>query len=212
MKKPYAHILLTAFSPAPASQVVLLSSENLTGDSKQIIELIRGAITALRANPHYRHAPIIAIPEGMSNDAWYWHDLVFSRQPNICTMCECGTDAHGRRFGVPKNKQITTEMRGAMSMLLSTGQIAFEKDMIAISSSFVQTRHDEAALQSMLVQQLREHREDSDSNKSHGRNDLVITAMMVPYWMNRFTQSGNPGYEPFKKGLYNLMDMWLPVE
>ena len=165
----------------------------------------------MRDNPYYRHAPIIAIPEGMSNDAWYWHDLVFSRHPNICTMCECGTDAHGRRYGVPKNKQITAEMRMTMSMLLSSGLIAFAKDVIGISTQHVQMKRTSEILQSLLVQQLREHREDSDSNKSHGPNDLAITTMMAPHWMNRFTQSGNPGYEPFKRNMYSLMDMWLPT-
>lgn len=179
------------------------------GNSRQIFELVGGAITALRDNPYYRHAPIIAIPEGQSTDAWYWGDLIF-KKPNICTMCECGSDSHGRRFGVPKDKKNTAEMRSTFGILMSMGLIAYAKDLIGISSTHARVNRTAETLRLIQLQQLREHRKDSDSNKSRGPNDLAITAMMAPHWMNKFTQSTKPGYAPFQKNIGTLLDMWLP--
>jgi len=187
----------------------LLASEQLTGDPRQIDGLIEGSITALRDNDFYRHAPIIAIPEGMSNDAWYWQRSYFSKHPNICTMCECGRDSHGHRYGVPKTDQTTNDMRLTLSVLMASGLVAFASDFIAITTPFGQQNHTSSTLQSMLIQQLREHRDKKDSDKSRGPNDLAITTMMAPYWMNKFFQSDNPGYAAFKRGL-DLMDVWAP--
>lgn len=148
---------------------------------------VSSCIEFIRANPYLREATIVYIPENLPSNtggmvAHYCRDI-----HNSVTMREFGAD---RRNGVPKDQKITMTMMLRMKRALMNQCLQFA-DPLGIYERGSTLK--EAAVVQVLCDQMLSYRFDEKTKKlsgkgDGGRDDLLVSAMMILYWQEAFQE------------------------
>lgn len=170
-------------------------------EEDQIRALVDGSIAALRSHPRVgRGVPIVVALEGCSVDPIYMANMLL-RHDDVLVMTEIGA---GKRYGVPKDERITRAMVTTMQTVLSLRLVVIPTDAIAFSTPFAVKKKTMRDFRECLATQfgafcLNRMTGKLSGKGSGGNDDLVLTFMMVFYWMTRFAASINEDYVAFKQ-------------
>lgn len=179
-----------------ATHIILLASESLGSEiCLQIIKLLSDCVWLIRGQPQFKNAPIVMIVEGQDVQANIMEHFLHEHE-NVCFMREV---SDGRRFGVPKDANMTTCMRMALSWALSMGLFRVWEGAVAASTEYAAQKIAFRALRRKLCEQLLAYRNKPDSKKSAGKNDMAITLMMIAFWVPYFLRSTRCEYAPCKR-------------
>jgi len=154
---------------------------------------VTSCVEFLRANRYLQQAAIIYIPETCNDNLGGVLAHYLQGVPNSITMTELGAMGTDMRPGVPKTQKNTMSMMLKMKRLLSTKSLYFADLM----GTYRDIRAD--TIKQVLCDQLLAYRWDEKEKKlsgkaEGGRDDLLISAMMILYWHEVFFASRNPHY------------------
>lgn len=156
----------------------------------------------LRSREHYRHSLLVYIPENAPGSRGGELAYQLKGVANSLTMHEYGKD---KRPGVPKDADITANMVNRMRRLLSNDSIHISSDVgtyggMDASANDVQAKVDQLASQLLAFQRIPSPHDPSRGKWSgkhgvSGRDDLAVSALMVPYWSECFYVSAQYAVE-----------------
>jgi hypothetical protein len=163
--------------------------------------VITSVVDGILKSPTYSDAIIVFIPENApAIAASHLHTYIMG-YPRVCTMSECA----GGRPGVPKTNNSTRDMQYLTEAALAAGNVAFAQTLITYRST-------PAEMKTKLLTQMENYRWDEIPSasefadkrfklhgKSGGQNDdLLVSALMIPFWATVWMKSANPDYAPFQ--------------
>lgn len=181
--------------------IIGLIARTVKGGAYEEKMVITTAIETLLRQPEYKDAIIVFIPENApAIAASHLHSYILD-QPRVCTLCE----APGGRPGVPKTNNTTRDMQYVFERELTMGNVVYAENLVTIyDTPDVMKKKFETQLQSYSWDELPRSNEHAEQRfKLHGKiagqnDDLLISALMIPFWSQNFYSSSNLDYEPYR--------------
>jgi hypothetical protein len=176
------------------TQVVYLDAFRLTQGSVDLRnDHVTSCVQHLRNNPYLREAAIVYAVETCNDNLGGVLAHYLANVPRCVTMTELGAMGTDMRPGVPKTQKNTMSMMLKMKRVLATGALQIAEPLGTYRG--VQS----ATIVNVLCDQMLAYRWDERTHKlsgkaEGGRDDLLISAMMILYWHEVFFQSRNPHY------------------
>jgi hypothetical protein len=195
-------------------QIIYLDAFRLVQSSREVQnDHVWSCVNYLRSRERYRHSLLVYIPENAPGSRG--GELAYQLEgpaKNSITMREYGKD---NRPGVPKDPDITQNMVNRMRRLLCNDSIHLATDLstyggVDATEVDIAAKVEQLASQLLAFQRIPSPHDPSRGKWSgkggvSGRDDLAVSALMIPYWAERFFK--NPAYDGYLQEAQHRIQM-----
>lgn len=187
-------------------QILLQDSINLRGEHALMEEqVLEGCIMKVRAIRHgyYADVPVVVGVESAPKRTPIRLEYALRNTWGPDQVCHMKEVEAGKAYGLPKTEKTTGNMVFLMRHQITNRGVRFSAD-------YCTYRSDTRVIRSMFEEQLRAYKFEVDPNtkkgkytgKVAGRNDdLIISALMAPYWSSRFKMNARYSHYVRARGM-----------
>lgn len=181
--------------------IMALVATTVRGGAAEEKSVILSTVENILRAPEYRDAIVVFIPENAPAISASHLQSYVMHKDRVCTMCETAN----RRPGVPKTSVTTRDMQYLFEHVLATDTLRYARRIITHRSTAEDMRTKlETQMRSFRWDELPSANEYADPRfKLHGKgngenDDLMVSALMVPYWADVWLRSDYADYAPFR--------------